>query len=118
MSRVALVGLLVIALAGVSCSKSPEQYFESGNQYFKNKQYKEAIVQYSNAIQKNGRYGEARLKLAEAYVAVNNGPKAFGEYVRAAELLPQNVDVQLKAATFLLMAGRFEDAKARAERKR
>ena len=36
--------------------------------------------------------------------------------MRAADLLPGNADVQVKAANFLLLAGQFEDAKARAER--
>ena len=41
---------------------------------------------------------------------------AFREYVRAADLLPDNVDAQVKAAAMLLMARQFEDAKARAQK--
>ena len=39
---------------------------------------------------------------------------AFPEYIRAADALPDNRDAQLKATQVLLLAGRFEDAKARA----
>ena len=41
---------------------------------------------------------------------------AFKEYIYAADLLPQNKDAQLKAGTFLLLARRFEDARARADK--
>ena len=38
------------------------------------------------------------------------------EFLRAADLMPENDDAQINAARFLLLAGQFEDAKARARR--
>ncbi len=38
---------------------------------------------------------------------------AYREFIRAADLLPQNNDAQIKAATFLMLAGQFEDARTR-----
>jgi tetratricopeptide (TPR) repeat protein len=54
-----------------------------------------------------------RLKLADAYAQVGNANQAFREYVRAADLLPQNNDAQVKAAGYLVAAGQFEDARTR-----
>ena len=51
--------LCAIALAGclllTGCSRDPNQrkqeYLESGNRYFENKQFPEAVIEYRNAIQ-------------------------------------------------------------------
>ena len=48
---------------------------------------KEAIVQYRNALRQDPRFGEARYKLAEAYVEDNQLTAAAREYMRAADLL-------------------------------
>ena len=44
---------------------------------------------------------------------MNNLRAAFPEYVRAADALPDDRDAQIKATQVLLLARRFEDAKAR-----
>jgi putative PEP-CTERM system TPR-repeat lipoprotein len=106
--------LTLILLAG--CSKSARQYYDSGNTYFGEQKYKEAVVEYKNAVQKDPKFGEAHLKLAETYVKLNELGGAIREYVYAADLMPENTDVQLRAGAFLLIAQRFDDAKARAEK--
>src|SRR6185295_9118343 len=95
---------LAILLAGLvftaACSTDPEkaklEYVKSGDAYVAQKKYSEAIIQYRNAIQKDPRFGEARLKLAEAYAASGDAPNAFREYLRAADLMPTNMDLQIK----------------------
>jgi tetratricopeptide (TPR) repeat protein len=106
--------LLVAIVAGCSNSEQAKKaYFENGERLLKENKPAEAIVELRNAVQQDAKYGEARLKLAEAYMATGNAAAAFREYVRAADLLPQNNEAQLKAATFLLLGGRFEDARTR-----
>ena len=114
------LSLAVAAIVmAVSCSKDPEvakrESFARGEAYFEQQKFHEAIVEYRAAVQKDARFGEARAKLAAAYVAVNNPQGALREYVRAADLLPKDAGIQLKAGQFLHLAGRFQDAKARAE---
>ena len=75
----------------------------------------EAIIEYRNALERNPRLGEARYRLAEVYMKLNDLESAGLEYVRAAELMPERNEVQLKAGTFLLMTNRFEESQARAE---
>jgi tetratricopeptide (TPR) repeat protein len=116
-----LVCLIWLAsVLSTSCAKNPEvakrAYLESGDGYFAQKKYHEAIVQYRNAVQQDARFGEARYKLAEAYVRINDPAGAYREYIRAADLMPTNVESQLKAGQMLLLGRQFEDAKARADR--
>jgi putative PEP-CTERM system TPR-repeat lipoprotein len=111
---------LVLALAAFGCQTDPnvakQEYLKSGDRYVAEKKYAEAIVQYRRALQQDPKFGEARLKLADTYALVGDGPGALREYVRAADLLPGDIDAQVKAASFLLLASQFEDAKTRAEK--
>ena len=115
-----LVVTIAMAALAASCSKDPEAakraHFERGESYFKQEKYNEAIIEYRNAVQQDARYGEARAKLGETYLKVNNAPAALREYVRAADLLPSDAAVQLEAGNLLLRGGRFQDAKGRAEK--
>ena len=73
-----------------------------------------AVIEYSSAVKLDPKFGEARFKLAQTYERMNNLRAAFPEYVRAADSLPDHREAQIKATQMLLLAGRFEDAKARA----
>ena len=113
--RMALI--LVACALVVGCKKGPstEEYVASGDSFVKTGKHAEAVVQYRNAIAMDNRSGDAHFKLAKAYAALNDLPKALGEFVRAADLQPANTEAQLQAASLLLLARRFEDAQARAE---
>ena len=54
--------------------------------------------------------GEVYLALGEAYLKLGDGGSSARSLIRAADLLPTRVDVQLKAGNLLLLAGRFDDA--------
>src|ERR1035438_7899017 len=85
---------LIAALAFVSCGRDPnvakKHYLDSGNKYFDKGRYKEASIQYRNAIKIDPRYGLAHYKLA--LVALKGVPPNWGgavnELRRAKELLP------------------------------
>jgi len=108
---------VALALLPVACS-SPEvqkrRHFEKGNEYAAAKRDEFAVIEYANAVRLDPKFGEARLKLAETYERMNNLRAAFPEFVRAADALPDNRDVQIKATQILILGGRFDDAKARA----
>jgi tetratricopeptide (TPR) repeat protein len=118
--RVLSLGVVLAALlAAPACSKDPaarkQAFLESGNKYFAAGQYRHAIIEYRNAVQIDPTFGGARASLAEAYARNGEPVRALQEYVRAADLLPKNVEVQIKAGTYLLAASRPQDALGRAE---
>jgi tetratricopeptide (TPR) repeat protein len=115
----AILAAFIGLVAATGCSRDPEvakrEYLQSGDRYAAEKKYHEAIVEYRNAIQQDSRFGEARYKLAETYVQLGDASNAYREYVRAADLLPDDVTAQIKATQMLLLAGEYETAKARVE---
>ena len=86
-SRLLPAILLTLVFSFVSCSRDPQvvkkRYYESGNTYFEKGLYKQASIQYRNALKQDPKFGEARLKLAEMYDQLGDARGALAEYVRA-----------------------------------
>jgi putative PEP-CTERM system TPR-repeat lipoprotein len=116
---VAITAVVLSAALG-ACKGDPQaearQHLDNGNQQAEARRFPEAIIEYRRAVQADPRLGEARLQLAHAYASTGDGVNAMREYVRAADLLPENTDAQQRAGTFMLLAGQFQDAQGLAER--
>ena len=109
-----LAAAVVLSVACSNPEAAKREYLESANRFAAEGNLTEAILQYRNALQVDPRFGEARWQLGLAYEKQQNAAGALGEFVRAADLMPERADAQLKAGSYLLLAGRFEDANARA----
>jgi tetratricopeptide (TPR) repeat protein len=112
------VAIVVFLAFGTACSRDPEvlkrQYLEAGDRFVAEGKHAEAILEYRNAIRLDTRLGEARSKLSASYEAVRDLPNALREAVRAADLMPDSVEAQLRAGSLLLRARQFPEARARA----
>jgi tetratricopeptide (TPR) repeat protein len=112
-----VLGLLLLASG---CSTDPEvakpEFVLSGDRYVADTKLREAVVEYRNAIQQDPRFGEARRKLAETYLQLGDAGNAYREFVRAADLMPNDPDAQVKAGEMLLVSRQFTDAKSRADK--
>ena len=117
-TRIAALLACLVFVAG--CSKDPEvakrEFAARGDAYFQQQKFAEATIEYRNAIQQDPKFGEARLKLADTYMKLGQVGDALREYVRAADLLPDDVRAQIKAGQLLLLTQQFQDAQARADR--
>jgi tetratricopeptide (TPR) repeat protein len=107
------VALAALALT-ISCAKSVEHYMATGDQFFKEQKYNEAAIEYRNATAKDPKNGTAHMRLAEAFLAAKNTRQAFPQFIAAADLLPNDMEAQLRAGHMLLKGGLFNEAKARA----
>lgn len=111
---------LLITLAVMACKADPQaearKYVAKGNQQITERKFAEAVIEYRRAVQADPRLGEARLQLASAYASAGDGPNALKEYARAADLMPDDNATQLKAGSFMLFAGRYQDAQGVAAR--
>jgi cellulose synthase operon protein C len=115
MLRLSLVCLLALLTA---CNRDPnvrkQKYFDSGSKYFSQGSYREAVIQYSNAIQIDSRYVEAHYQLARTYLKLGNNARAYQELSRCIELDPSEYRAHTDLAN-LLVSVRNPDGTAPAE---
>jgi tetratricopeptide (TPR) repeat protein len=85
-----LTVVLIALLALVSCSRDPnvakKRYVESGNKFFERGKYKEAVIMYKDALQKDMRYGTAYYRLALAQMKLGQLGLAVQSLRRSIEL--------------------------------
>jgi len=109
-----LATILLTASLLAACSKpDPDEHLQKGDEFVAQGMLREASIEYRNGLQADPNRGDIRMKLADAYMRLEEPAQALGEYVRAADLLPDNAEAQLEAGRLLLLAGQFEDAKTR-----
>ena len=118
--RMGLAALVTaVVVAGSACAdaaRARQRYLESGDRYFSEQKFSQALIEYRNSIKEDPAFGEARRALAETYFKLGQPERGFKEYMRAADLLPDRPDVQVRAGNLLLLSGAFDDAKQRAEK--
>jgi tetratricopeptide (TPR) repeat protein len=117
--RPLLMLFAVVTFTAAACAGDPaaekQEHFRRAEAYAAAGQLPEAIIEYRSAIQIDPTFGDARRRLAVAYETSGDLASAFQEYVRAADVLEDNVEVQLAAGHYLLIAGRFDDARDKAQ---
>src|SRR5690348_15701326 len=95
-----LTYLLLAACALAGCSTTPREkavkHIALGDAAGARHDLKTAVLEYKIAVLADPTFGDAHLKLAEADVQNDDLKGAFPEYVRAADLLPERDDVQIK----------------------
>src|SRR6266700_6910797 len=110
----ALIALACLAGMLTGCSRDPnvrkQKYFESGQRYFAEAKYREAIIQFRNATQVDGTFGAAHYQLAQAYLKVQDWQHAYGELSRTLELQPDNYKAHADIANLLVAGGEVKMA--------
>src|SRR5437667_4826927 len=117
MRSIRVIGFVLAALLGmVSCSRDPnvvkKRYFDSANKYFEKGLYKNAVIQYKNALKRDGKYGLAHYKLGLTAIKLNDATGAVMSLRRAIELIPPNQpehwDAAVKLSEIYLQVARSE----------
>ncbi|OQY57684.1 MAG: hypothetical protein B6245_15815, partial [Desulfobacteraceae bacterium 4572_88] len=109
---------MITAFALFACSSDAEKklsHLQKGNAYFEKGEYKSAQLEYKNAIQIDAKYGTAYEKLAETDLKLGDAKGAFRAYSIVAELEPDNTRAQLKLATFLMLAKKFDESRKKVD---
>src|SRR6266567_5914654 len=93
MRSIRIVAMIVAVLVGLtSCSRDPnvvkKRYYESGNKYFEKGRWKEASIQYRNALKRDRKYGPAYYKLALVDMKTGDVGGAVVAYRNAVDLIP------------------------------
>ncbi|KAA6458337.1 tetratricopeptide repeat protein [Acidobacteria bacterium AB60] len=114
---IAMFGLLMMAAVG--CHSDPNikkrMYLESGNRFSAQGKYKEAAIQYANALKIDKSFAEAHYQLAKAFLKLDRMNSAYTELARTIDLQPDNYPARIDLAGLLLRAGRTDEAKSQAD---
>ena len=107
--RVVLPFIAFLALL-TGCSRDPnvrkQKYFESGQRYVAEHKYREAAIQFRNAIQVDGTFTAAHYELAQTYLKLQDFSHAYSELSRTLELQPDNYKAHADMANLLILSAR------------
>ena len=76
--------------------------------------YREAAIQYLNALKVDKNFADAHYELAQAYEHLGQFSGAYGELARTVDLQPTNYKARLDLGNLLIAGGRTDDAQAQA----
>src|SRR5712691_1468125 len=100
--RYAVAAVCVLAALLTGCSRDPnvrkQKYLESGQRYFDKGQYREAEIQFENAIQVDSRFADAHYKLALAAIKLQQLQSAYQELATTVQLQPDQYAAHLEMA--------------------
>jgi tetratricopeptide (TPR) repeat protein len=113
-------GVLLMATGASACRQDPAAsaaaFVTSGDRYLQNRQYKEAILEFRNALEHQPKDASIHAKLATAYEGAGERDKALAALANVAALDDTDVRANLRVSQALLAAARFEEARELAER--
>ncbi len=102
-----------LSLINVRIKKSKkyaDAYIVRGDIFKKNKEYKQALKDYSKAIKLKGKKYSYHLKRANLYMQTGNYEKALSDYAECENLLPNEIKIKLYKAQAEYKAGLYEQA--------
>src|ERR1700721_3637492 len=95
-----VVAVCFLAALLTGCSRDPnirkQKYLESGQRYFDKGQYREAAIQFENAIQVDPRFADAHYKLALTAVKLQQWPGAYQELSTTIQIQPDQYAAHLE----------------------
>ena len=114
---IAVFSLITFVLS--ACSLDPnvrkQKYFKSGQDYFAKGKYQEAAIEFTNAIKIDKGYADAHFQLAESYLHLQQGNRAYQELTRTLELRPEDYKARIDLGNLLILGHRLQDAQAQVD---
>src|ERR1035441_9581967 len=113
-----VIMLFVAAALLAGCHGDPnvrkQKYLESGERYSTQGKYREAAIQYLNALKEDKNFADAHYALAQAYEHLGQFSGAYRELVRTVDLEPTNYKARIDLGNLLIAAGKLDDAQVQA----
>jgi cellulose synthase operon protein C len=94
--------LLATMFTGCTANARKQKFFDSGEKYFAQGKYREAVIQYSNAIHIDSRFAQAHYQLSQTYLKLGDSSHAFQELNRTVELAPDNYRAHTDLSNLLI----------------
>jgi len=100
-----LLACSLFTITCTGCSRDPnvrkQKYLDSGEKYAAEGKYREAVIQFRNAILIDSRFAQAHYDLSQAYLKAGDSNDAFQELSRTVELAPDNYRAHTDLANLL-----------------
>jgi len=113
-----VIVLFVATALFAGCHGDPnvrkQKYLESGERYSAQGKYREAAIQYLNALKVDKDFADAHYALAQAYEHLGQLSAAYRELVRTVDLEPTNYKARINLGGLLIAAGKLDDAQVQA----
>ena len=107
------IGAIALFLTG--CSRDPnvrkQKYFESGQRYYEKGKYREAVIQFRNAVDVDQTFAAAHYQLAQTYTKVQDWSHVYYELSRTVDLQPDNYKAHADLANLLIASGGTDELK-------
>lgn len=104
-----ILALSLVLGSSLGCHRDPNKvkhsYLDSGMRYANEGKYKEASIQFANALKIDHNFGDAHYQLAKVYLKEGSLMPAYAELMRTVDLQPNNADARIQLGN-LLLAGR------------
>ena len=108
------LGSLIVLGFLFSCSSTPAElaakHTKKGDEYAQKEQYKEAVIEYKNAVKAGPTTPSSDYKLAKTALEARDFPTAFQELKKTVELDPNHYEAQGKLGEIYVAAGKTEEA--------
>lgn len=113
----AAVSLALVLTAG--CSRDPnvrkQKYLQSGKRYEESGKYKEASIQFLNALKVDKNFADAHYELAKTYLKMGNGMPAYAQLMQTVDLAPANLPARIDLGNIYLAGGKPDKAEEQAK---
>ena len=117
-ASVRFITMLLLAALLSGCHFDPnarkQRYLASGERYSAKGKYREAAIQFLNAVKIDKNYAAAHYDLAQAYVHLGQFGAAYAELSRTVDLQPSNYKARIDLANLELAGGKVKDAQTQA----
>jgi tetratricopeptide (TPR) repeat protein len=104
------IGLLLSTVSLVGFSQNAKQYFKAGESFVEAGNQKDAIAQFTKAIELNPDYLQAYVSRAEAYKAINELQKAAEDYKRALVFESSEIELYYRASEVNYLLKNYPEA--------
>jgi len=113
---VVMLFMAVAMLAGCHGDRGMRKlkYLESGRRFSADGKYREAAIQYLNALKVDSDFIDAHYELAQAYEHMGQSTEACAELARTIDLQPDNYKARIDLGNLLFADGRTDQAQAQA----
>jgi tetratricopeptide (TPR) repeat protein len=85
-----------------SIEQRRQKYFEKGKSYFEQEKYKEAQIEFKNALQIDPKFAEGYYELGKTFLKLQKLREAFGAFSKAVELNPDLITTRSSRRKILL----------------